>query len=170
MVFDIIILLVWVLVGGGGIVGKCYNCELTKNFIELDGCPVCGASPLLMSTKTHLAKCSFCKREFGVPRALSRLCAEEVACNRYGIYISEMITKEKMLAIAKILECTAATVYRKFIEYGNAYFEDVTMIQAYEIRKLFQGSDTEIHFTPPLSDYERFETCWDIETTVRVIE
>ena len=141
--------------------GRCCDCELTKEFIDLGRCPVCDASPILMSTKTHIAKCSFCKFEAGVPRALCQLCGEEVGSNRYTVWLKEPITKEQILALAKILECTAAMVYRK-IEYGFVGFDDVTMIQAYQIRKLFQDSETQVDITPPIGNYERFEDCWDI--------
>lgn len=141
--------------------GRCCDCEMTKEFIDLGRCPICDASPMLMSTKTHIARCSFCKAEAGVPRALIRLCRDEVSNNRYTIWLSGTVTKEQMLALAKILECTAATVYRRF-EYGFARFDDVMIIQAYQIRKLLQDSEAKADITPAIGDYERFEQCWNI--------
>ena len=140
---------------------RCCECELTKEYLDLGRCPVCGASPLLMSTRTSHAKCSFCKNEFGVPRGLRPLCAEEVDSNQYRVWLGGTVTKEQMLAAAKILECTAAEVYRKF-EYGFACFDGVTMKQAYGMRMLFRDTEAKLDIIPPIGNYGRFEECWDI--------
>lgn len=141
---------------------KCYDCPRTKEYIDMGGCPNCGAKKLFMSTKTCIATCDICKLTFGIPMAIEGLCCDEKEINKYRISFHSTPNKQQLLNLSKLIGLTGAETYHLFQKELPVHIENISMVATYQIHKYFRSTDISITITPPIDQYHSFEDCWHI--------
>lgn len=141
---------------------KCYDCPRTKEFIDMGGCPNCGAKKLLMNTTTYAATCDICKLTFGIPTIVEGLCWDEEENSKYKITFGTIPSKQQLLDLSKLIGLTATETYHLFLKSLPVHIDNISMVVAYKIRKYFRSTDISITITPPIDQYHLFENCWHI--------
>ena len=141
---------------------KCHDCPRIKEYIDMGGCPNCGATKLLMSTKTCMATCDICKLTFGIPMAIEGLCCDEKENNRYKISFHSTPNKQQLLDLSKMIGLTGAETYRLFQKELPIHIDNIPMVATYQIRKYFRPTNIAIIISPPIDQYHLFEDCWHI--------
>ena len=128
----------------------------------MGGCPNCGATKLLMSTKTFMATCYICKLTFGIPMAIEGLCCDEKENNRYKISFHSTPNKQQLLDLSKMIGLTGVETYRLFQKELPIHIDNIPMVATYQIRKHFSATGIPITIQPPIDQYHLFEDCWGI--------
>jgi len=141
---------------------KCLDCPRTKEYIDMGGCPNCGARKLLMCTKTYMATCDVCKETFGIPTVVEGLCWDEEERNRYRISFHSVPDKQQLLDLSKLIGFTGVETYRLLQKELPIHIDNIPMVTTYQIRKYFRTTCVEVTISPPIDQYRLFEDCWHI--------
>ena len=141
---------------------KCYSCPRTKEYIDVGGCPNCGAKILFINTATHEAICDICHFSFGIPMIVTGSCWDDVHTSRFEISFHSTPTKQQLLDLSKLIGLTGTEIYRLFQKGLPVQIRNVPMITAYQIRKYLRPTDIAMVASPPIDQYHLFEKCWHI--------
>lgn len=145
------------------VINKCHDCPITKEYLDMGGCPNCKAKKLPMSTRTHMATCNVCGVTFGIPMAIEGMCYTDKCCKRYIISIASKLNKEQLLVVSKLMGLNGVEVYQLFKNNNPVVFRDVPMIVTYELQSYLRSIGTTMKVNQDLDEYPLFEQCWKIQ-------
>lgn len=137
----------------------CTACLRMQKFYNVGKCPECGTDGLLMNVKTHLAVCTLCGSEFGIPLAITGLCYNDVLFNHYDFTFHGHLSKESILAASKILGINTAQLY-KALKNSSPVKRELNYRQSLTLKKLLSPLGVSFSTSPELIEYEKYNECW----------